>query len=116
MSARQQVDHHLARARAAAAAKLPGQSWLLRPALEGLLRVMRRLHEARGLHIELLACDETRLLRSTRISRRFRIGYSRLAQRLKRLRRREIIESMPVAIAKRSGLGLFFNIGNGRID
>lgn len=61
--ARQQVDHHLARARAAAAAQLPGQSCLLRPALEGLLRVMRRLHEARGLHIELLACDDTLVFR-----------------------------------------------------
>lgn len=58
-----QVDHHLARARAAAAAQLPGQSCLLRPALEGLLRLMRRLHEARGLHVEVLACDETLLFR-----------------------------------------------------
>jgi signal transduction histidine kinase len=51
--ARQQVDYHLASARAAAAAQLPGQSCLLRPAIEGLLRVMNRLHVERGLQIEL---------------------------------------------------------------
>ncbi len=57
-AARQQVDHHLARARAAAAAQLPGQSCLLRPAIEGLLRVMNRLHVERALVIELRECSD----------------------------------------------------------
>ena len=57
-TARQQVDYHLARARAAAAAQLPGQSCLLRPAIEGVLRVMNRLHVERGLVIELLECSD----------------------------------------------------------
>ena len=57
-AARQQVDYHLARARAAAAAQLPGQSCLLRPAIEGLLRVMNRLHVERGLVIELHECSD----------------------------------------------------------
>ncbi|MBI2275824.1 MAG: HAMP domain-containing histidine kinase [Dechloromonas sp.] len=56
--ARQQVDHHLARARAAAAAQLPGQSCRLRPAIEGLLRVMNHLHVDRELHIELRECPD----------------------------------------------------------
>lgn len=55
-SARVQVDHHLARARAAAAAQVPGRRSALRPALEGLLRVMARVHADRGIHLELLAC------------------------------------------------------------
>ncbi|MCK6389765.1 MAG: HAMP domain-containing histidine kinase [Azonexus sp.] len=55
--ARQQVDHHLARARAAAAAQLPGQRCLLAPAVDGLLRLMRRLYETRSLNIAMLACD-----------------------------------------------------------
>ncbi|UCV10046.1 ATP-binding protein [Dechloromonas denitrificans] len=61
--ARQQVDYHLASARAAAAAQLPGQSCLLRPAIEGLLRVMNRLHVERCLQIELADCPEQRVFR-----------------------------------------------------
>lgn len=55
-SARVQVDHHLARARAAAAAQVPGQRSALRPALEALLRVMARVHADRGIHLQLQAC------------------------------------------------------------
>ncbi|MGB4466551.1 MAG: sensor histidine kinase [Azovibrio sp.] len=53
-TARRQVDYHLARARAAAAAQLPGQQVAVRPLLEGLLRVMGKLHGERGLHLELM--------------------------------------------------------------
>jgi len=53
-TARRQVDYHLARARAAAAGQLPGQQAVVRPLLEGLLRVMGKLHGERGLHLELL--------------------------------------------------------------
>ena len=53
-TARRQVDYHLARARAAASAQLPGQRVAVRPLLEGLLRVMGKLHGERGLHLELL--------------------------------------------------------------
>ncbi len=61
--ARQQVDYHLASARAAAAAQLPGQSCLLRPAIEGLLRVMNRLHVERGLQIGLADCPDQLVFR-----------------------------------------------------
>jgi len=51
--ARRQVDYHLARARAAAAGQMPGRRVQVRPLLEGLLRVMAKLHGDRGLHLEL---------------------------------------------------------------
>lgn len=46
-TARRQVDYHLARARAAAAVQVPGLRTPLRPVLEGLLRLMQRLHPDR---------------------------------------------------------------------
>ena len=42
----------LARARAAGAQRLPGQRTAIGPALGGLIRVMQRVHAARGLVIE----------------------------------------------------------------
>lgn len=54
--ARTQVDYHLARARAAAAAGLPGQHTALRPALEGLLRLMDKVHAERGLQLRVVDC------------------------------------------------------------
>ncbi len=48
------IDWHLARARAAGAQRLPGQRTAISPALGGLIRVMQRVHAARGLLIE---CD-----------------------------------------------------------
>jgi len=48
-TARVQVDHHLARARAAAAVAAPGMRTPVGPVLDGLLRVMRRVHAERGL-------------------------------------------------------------------
>jgi signal transduction histidine kinase len=48
------IDWHLARARAAGAQRLPGQRTAIGPALGGLIRVMQRVHAARGLVID---CD-----------------------------------------------------------
>ena len=57
--ARRQVDYHLARARAAAAVQQPGLKTALRPVLDGLVRVMSRLHADRDLHIAQADMDET---------------------------------------------------------
>ncbi len=51
--ARQQVDIHLRRARAAASVRVSGQRTPVRPVLEGLVRVMQRVHAERDLHINL---------------------------------------------------------------
>lgn len=56
--ARTQVDYHLARSRAAAAVDVPGLRTPLRPVLEGLLRLMEKVHAGRGLDIRLSACPE----------------------------------------------------------
>ncbi|MDR2187898.1 MAG: sensor histidine kinase [Azonexus sp.] len=61
--ARQQIDHHLARARAAAAAQLSGSRCRVRPALEGVLRVMQRLYAERQLQIDIAACPESLIFR-----------------------------------------------------
>lgn len=61
--ARQQIDHHLARARAAAAAQLSSQRCRLRPALDGLLRVMERLHADRQLQIAVVSCPKQLVVR-----------------------------------------------------
>jgi signal transduction histidine kinase len=47
--ARRHVDWHLARSRAAAAQGMPGARVALAPVLAGLLRVLERVHAARGL-------------------------------------------------------------------
>ena len=51
-SARRQVDHHLARARAAAAIQVPGLRTPIGGALAGLVRVMERVHAERALRID----------------------------------------------------------------
>ncbi len=56
--ARTQVDYHLARSRAAAAVDVPGLRTPLRPVLEGLLRLMDKVHAGRGLALRLSACPE----------------------------------------------------------
>ena len=56
--ARTQVDYHLARSRAAAAAGVPGLRTPLRPVLEGLLRLMNKVHAGRGLKLAILACAD----------------------------------------------------------
>ncbi|HJV27229.1 MAG TPA: sensor histidine kinase [Aromatoleum sp.] len=55
-TARRQVDYHLARARAAAAVQLPGLRTPLKPVVDGLVRVMRRVHADRALDIVIAAC------------------------------------------------------------
>ncbi len=49
--ARRQVDYHLRRARAAAAVRIPGSHTLLLPVVEGLVRVMHRVHAERNLEL-----------------------------------------------------------------
>lgn len=50
---RRQIDYNLARARAAAAAEVPGVRTALAPVLDGLARAMRQIHRERGVEIEL---------------------------------------------------------------
>jgi len=50
--AHRHIHWHLARARAAATGRLPGQRTPLAPLLDGLLRVMDKLHAARALDID----------------------------------------------------------------
>jgi signal transduction histidine kinase len=49
---RQQVDYHLAGARASAAANTPGITCALAPVIRGLVHTLERLHADRGLHFE----------------------------------------------------------------
>lgn len=51
--ARRQVDYHLARAQAAAAVGVPGARTELLPVVQGLVRVMQRVHAERALQIAL---------------------------------------------------------------
>jgi signal transduction histidine kinase len=52
-AARRQVDYHLARARAAAAVRVTGLRSPILPLLQGLVRVMDRVHAERGLRYDL---------------------------------------------------------------
>ncbi|NMG01484.1 ATP-binding protein [Azoarcus taiwanensis] len=58
-----QVDHHLARARAAAAVQIPGQRTAIRPVMEALVRVMERVHVERGVQITVGDFPETTAFR-----------------------------------------------------
>ena len=49
--ARKQIDYHLSRSRAAASVRFPGARTAVLPVLDGLLRVMRRIHVERNLEI-----------------------------------------------------------------
>ncbi|WP_439112583.1 sensor histidine kinase [Hydrogenophaga sp.] len=51
-TARRQVDWHLARSRAAAAHRLPGQRTAVAPVATGLVRVMQRVHAARSIDMD----------------------------------------------------------------
>ncbi len=62
-SARAQIDHHLARARAAAAVQLPGQQTRVEPVVDSLLRVMQKVHVDRQLNISALALKQRFLFR-----------------------------------------------------
>lgn len=58
-TARRQVDYHLARARAAAAVRVTGLRSPILPLLQGLVRVMQRVHAERDLRYELDDVDAT---------------------------------------------------------
>jgi signal transduction histidine kinase len=51
-TARRQVDWHLARSRAAASHRLPGQRTPVAPVAQGLVRVMQRVYAARALDMD----------------------------------------------------------------
>ncbi|WP_103035595.1 ATP-binding protein [Castellaniella caeni] len=57
-AARRQVDYHLAHARAAAAVRMTGLRSPILPLLQGLVRVMRRVHAERALDYDLMAVPE----------------------------------------------------------
>ena len=59
--AQRQLDWQLARARAAATQGLPGQRTALAPVLQGLLRVMGKVHAARDLHWQAPVPDDNLL-------------------------------------------------------
>ena len=52
---RRQVDHYLARARAAGAVDVLGNRTSVAPVLEDLARVLDRIHAARGIEIAITA-------------------------------------------------------------
>lgn len=62
-AASRQVDYHLARAQAAATARMPGVRTALQPLLEALLRTMRRIHAERQLELLLLPIAENLVFR-----------------------------------------------------
>ena len=49
--ARKQIDYHLSRSRVAASVRLPGARTSLIPVLDGLIRVMRRIHVERNIEL-----------------------------------------------------------------
>jgi signal transduction histidine kinase len=55
--ARQQIDYHLRRSRAAASVRVPGARTPVRPIIDGLLRVMQRIHVERDLELIVHATD-----------------------------------------------------------
>ena len=56
--ARKQVDYHLSRSRVAASARVPGARTPVRPVLDGLVRVMRRIHAGRELELEVIGSGQ----------------------------------------------------------
>ena len=61
--ARKQVDFHLSRSRVAASARLPGARTPVLPVIEGLVRVMRRIHVERNLEIAVHAASGKAIFR-----------------------------------------------------
>ncbi len=53
VTARRQIDYHLARAQAAAASRMPGTRTALLPVIEGLARAMQCLHAERPIEIRI---------------------------------------------------------------
>lgn len=54
-TARKHIDYHLSRSRAAASVRIPGARTPVAPIVDGLLRVMRRIHVERNLQLVLHA-------------------------------------------------------------
>ena len=67
---RRQVDFHLARARAAASGATPGARSAVLESAEGLARALDRLHDDRGVSLELKVAGEHTVRRSVRTSTR----------------------------------------------
>jgi signal transduction histidine kinase len=57
--ARKQVNYHLARAQAAAASRMPGVHTALLPVVQGLVRVMQRIHAERALSVQVGPLEAT---------------------------------------------------------
>ena len=55
--ARKQIDYHLSRSRVAASVSLPGARTVVLPVLDGLIRVMRRIHVERHLEFRIRPLD-----------------------------------------------------------
>src|SRR5690606_25294851 len=62
-TARRQIDHHLARARAAAAVNVPGMRTEVRPILESLIGVMRRLNQDKDIEASITPTTAAPLFR-----------------------------------------------------
>ncbi len=61
--ARRQIDYHLSRSRAAASVRIPGVRTPVFPVLEGLVRVMKRIHADRNIELVMHATNEQVMFR-----------------------------------------------------
>ena len=61
--ARKQIDYHLSRSRVAASVRLPGARTPVLPVLEGLIRVMQRIHVERNLDLVVHSAGGTAVFR-----------------------------------------------------
>jgi len=61
--ARKQIDYHLSRSRAAASVRIPGVRTPVFPVLEGLVRVMKRIHADRNIELTILPSSEQVMFR-----------------------------------------------------
>ena len=68
---RRQVDHYLARARAAGSVDVLGNRTAVQPVLDDLARVLTRIHAERGLDIDVDCPAELAFAANGRISKRW---------------------------------------------
>lgn len=61
--ARKQIDYHLSRSRAAASVRIPGVRTQVFPVLEGLVRVMKRIHADRNIELVIHPANEQVMFR-----------------------------------------------------
>jgi signal transduction histidine kinase len=61
--ARKQIDYHLSRSRVAASIRLPGIRTPVEPVVDGLIRVMRRIHVERNLELILASVNPSPVFR-----------------------------------------------------